>query len=72
MEQTKIEDMEEWLVWKKRIIDAGFMLWQAQYQWNDPHGFIVGFMDPNGERFEIVTHSRKVAEDIERSGLSGI
>jgi hypothetical protein len=27
-------------------------------------------MDPGGQRFEIVTHSKEIAEDIDKSGLS--
>ena len=69
MDRKQIESMAEWLAWKQHIIAAGFTLWQTQYQWDDPHGLIVGFMNADGQRLETVTHSREIAEDIRRSGM---
>lgn len=72
MERIQIENMDDWLVWKRRIIEGGFTLWQTQYGWDLPEGLIVRFMDPSDQRFEIITHSEEVSEDIDKSGLSGI
>ena len=68
MERHRIEDMDNWLAWKRRIIDGGFTLWQTQYNWNLPEGLIVGFINvEDHQRFEIVTHNQKIAEDIHNS-----
>lgn len=70
MRPHRVENMGKWLDWKKRITNAGFHIWQTQYGWNSPEGLIVGFFNSsNGERFEIVTHSKEIAEDITHSGL---
>ena len=58
MKPYRVEDMEDWLVWKRRIVEGGFSLWQTQYAWNLPEGYIVGFINvDDDERFEIVTHA---------------
>ena len=70
MESIQIENIEDWLRWKRRIISAGFAIWQTQYGWNLPDGLIVGFISAEeGQKFEIVTHSKEVAEDIGQSKL---
>lgn len=68
METKRIEKMETWLIWKKRIIEKGYKLWQTQYGPNEPEGVIVGFMRDD-KRLEIVTHNPAVAEDIIKSRL---
>jgi hypothetical protein len=73
MEKVQIESMEDWLRWKRRIVEAGFTLWQTQYGWDQPDGMIAGFINVNDEqKFEIVTHNKKIAEDISSSNLSGL
>lgn len=69
MERDRVEDMDEWRMWKRRIIEGGFHLWQTQYGWDLPEGLIVSFIGPYNERFEIWTHNKDIAEDIESSGL---
>ena len=71
MDRKRIENLSEWLAWKKRIAAGGFTLWQTQYGWDLPEGLIVGFMDADGQKLEIVTHSREVAEDIRGTGCEG-
>lgn len=70
MKRYRIEDMETWHDWKRRIAAAGFSSWQTQYGWDLPEGYIVCFVNSDdGERFEIVTHSKEIAEDILNSEL---
>lgn len=68
MERKQIEQMESWLALKQRIIERGYKLWQTQYSWDQPEGYIVGFYKDD-RRLEIVTHSREIAEDIRKSDL---
>lgn len=63
METKRIEKMKTWLDLKRIIIQKGYALWQTQYSWDQPQGYIVGFMKDD-KRLEIVTHSREIAEDI--------
>ena len=72
MERIQIENMEDWLAWKQRIIEGNFTLWQTQYGWDLPEGLIARFMDPADQRFEIVTHNKAISENIDKSGLSEI
>lgn len=51
MERDRVEDMDEWRMWKRRIIEGGFHLWQTQYGWDLPEGLIVSFIGPYNERF---------------------
>lgn len=70
MQQYHVENMETWLWWKQKIVDSGFSIWQTQYGWDLPTGYIVRFINvDDDERFEIVTHSQQIAEDIINSGL---
>ena len=69
MERDRVEDMDEWRMWKRRIIEGGFHLWQTQYAWDLPEGYIVGFWKDD-RRLEVTTHNREIAEDINKSGLS--
>lgn len=68
MESKRVEKMETWLAIKQRIIEKGYTLWQTQYSWDQPEGYIVGFM-LGDKRLEVVTHSREIAEDIKQSKL---
>ena len=63
-----VEEMETWLALKQRIIDKGYTFWQTQYNWDQPEGYIVGFMKDD-KRLEVVTHNREIAEDIIKSRL---
>lgn len=70
MKPYQIEDVEDWLVWKRRIVDGGFSLWQTHCAWDLPQGYLAGFINVGtDERFEIVTHDKEIAEDILNSGL---
>jgi hypothetical protein len=68
MEVKRIEHMESWLVLKQMIIEKGYTLWQTQYDWYEPEGYIVGFMKDD-KRLEVITHSKEIAEDIIHSHL---
>lgn len=68
METRTVEKMETWLTLKRRIIEKGYTIWQTQYSWDLPEGYIVGFMRGD-KRLEVVTHNREIAEDIGESGL---
>ena len=70
MKPYRVEDIETWLVWKRRIVEGGFSLWQTQGAWDLPQGYLAGFINVDtDERFEIVTHSKEIAEDITHSNL---
>lgn len=63
MKRYRVESMEVWISFKERLVDEGYMLWQTQYGWDTPEGYIVGFM--KGEKqLEIVTHNKDIAKDI--------
>ena len=64
MDTKQIESMDKWLILKQVIIDKGYTLWQTQYAWNEPEGYIVGFIKGD-KRVEIVTHNQEIAEDIQ-------
>lgn len=63
MERKRIESIETWLALKHLIIEKGYMLWQMQYSWDSPEGFIVGFMKDD-KHLEVVTHSKEIEDDI--------
>lgn len=69
MKPYRVESVETWRKWKARIVSVGYLLWQTAYGWNLPEGYVVGFINPAGKRFEIVTHSKEIAEDITHSNL---
>lgn len=71
MERKQIEKMESWLDLKQRIIERGYKLWQTQYWWNLPEGFIARFSKGDRE-LEMITHNKEIQEDIDRSGMSGM
>ena len=68
MESKRIEKWETWLALKQLIVKKGYTLWQTQYDWNEPDGYIVRFMK-DGKRLKIVTHNEAIEEDIIHSGL---
>lgn len=63
MQKRRVENMEKWLALKATLIERGYRLWQTQYDWDCPEGFIAGFIS-GGKRVEIVTHSKEVEKDI--------
>jgi len=66
----QIENVELWKGWKQRIAAAGYSIWQTAYGWDLPEGYTAGFINVDtDERFEIVTHSKEIAEAIIHSGL---
>jgi hypothetical protein len=68
MESKRIESMETWLVLKQLIVEKGYSLWQMQYSWNQPEGFIAGFM--RGDKWlEVTTHNKEIEKDITDSRL---
>ena len=69
METKRIEGMGTWFALKQAIIEKGYKLWQTQYGWDLPEGFIVGFMRED-RRLEVITRNRGIEEDINKSGLS--
>lgn len=68
METKRIEHMDKWLILKQAIKEKGYVLWQMQYSWDNPEGFIAGLMKDD-KRLEIVTHSKEIEGDIINSGL---
>lgn len=68
VERKRFEDIDKWFVMKQALIEKGYKLWQTQYDWNDPEGFIAGFMCGD-KRIEIVTHSEAIERDIINSSL---
>ena len=68
MERKQIEKMESWLALKQRLIERGYKLWQTQYGWYLPEGYIVGFWKDD-RQLEVTTHNREIAEDIKNSDL---
>ncbi|HBT65314.1 MAG TPA: hypothetical protein DEB10_11720 [Ruminococcaceae bacterium] len=68
MERKRFEHMEKWLLMKKALKEKGYSLWQTQYDWDSPEGYIAGFMKDD-KRLEIVTHNKEIEADIIHSGL---
>ena len=68
MERKRFEHMDKWLPMKQAIKDKGYTLWQTQYGWDLPEGYIARFMKGD-KRLEVVTHNREIAEDIRNSEL---
>lgn len=65
VETKHIETLSKWLVLKQMIKDKGYTLWQMQYDWDNPDGYHVGYM--NGDkRLEVITHCKDVADDINK------
>ena len=65
MEIKRIETLSKWFVLKQMIKDKGYTLWQMQYDWDNPEGYHVGYINGN-KRLEVITHSKDVADDINK------
>lgn len=65
METKRIEHMDKWLILKQAIKEKGYALWQMQYSWDNPEGFIVGFMK-HDKRLTVITHNKDIEDNIVR------
>lgn len=63
MQRKQIESLEKWIILKEALMSQGYKLWQFQYDWDHPEGFIAGFIS-GSKRVEIVTHSKAIEDDI--------
>lgn len=63
MQKRQVENMEKWIILKEALSSQGYKLWQFQYNWDLPEGFIAGFYK-GSDRLEIVTHSKEIEDDI--------
>lgn len=63
-----VDDIKVWEKAEQFLRDNGYMLWQTQYGWDTPEGYIARFMKGDN-RIEIITHSEEVADAIIKSSL---
>lgn len=63
MQRKQIESFEKWIILKEALVAQHYKLWQFQYNWDLPEGFIAGFISGD-KRVEIVTHIKDIEDDI--------
>lgn len=68
MEVKRIEEIETWIALKRLIVAKGYTLWQMQYSWDNPEGFIAGFMK-HDKRLTLITHNKDIEDDIINSHM---
>ncbi len=63
-----INQIDEWLTLKQFFLKNRYILWQTQYGWDLPQGFIARFQRKSNQ-VEIRMRSKQAADDIMKSKL---